>query len=579
MKNKKSSLFIFIAVLTCSMQIMAQSVDWAYSFKHTAVQENIIDVSSNGTNTFAIIGKGNAGICMDPINNNPSYNSPGDFVAAYNDQAQIKWIYQTPGTTTWSTKVAANGDVYISGNFDGTFDFDPTSGVYNMTSNGFDVFLVKINANGTFGWAARSYAEGAQTLIEIMPDSRIIVAGRANISSTDTLSNGTPVNISKGVFIAEFSAGGLLTNSHSISLPSPGFVNLLDIHADNNNNIYLAGSFEGIADFDLGSGVANNAMTNAYDAFVVKYNSSFQLEWFKVFGDNNTAPKGWDWAHGIATDGNGNIYACGEFTWTTDFDPSNPGQFVLQSDNDTQEPSGFIVKWNANGAIQWVKKIGNTNDIPANRAHVRITDIIFNNNKLYTAMAGFGKWDLDPSSTNVYFEVGNASAVGIGYARYSINGDFESGFTIDSNYVSGYGVHQFGFGMLGNDKIVTAGDFNKKIDFDPSSGVLYLATDINGMFYDFDKDLFIARYTFGNYSGINEANNHSNIKVYPNPANHQLTLQTLRGGIFELIDISGRVLNIYNINNTIETIPINLPSGLYFIREKESGVTQKLMIE
>jgi hypothetical protein len=51
------------------------------------------------------------------------------------------------------------------------------------------------------------------------------------------------------------------------------------------------------------------------------------------------------------------------------------------------------------------------------------------------------------------------------------------------------------------------------------------------------------------------------------------------GGVFELMDIAGRVLNTYTINNTNEPIQTNLPSGMYFIREKASGATQKLIIQ
>ena len=39
----------------------------------------------------------------------------------------------------------ASGDVYTTGGFGGTADFDPTSGVYNMTSNGGgDVAVLKL---------------------------------------------------------------------------------------------------------------------------------------------------------------------------------------------------------------------------------------------------------------------------------------------------------------------------------------------------------------------------------------------------------------------------------------------------
>lgn len=48
------------------------------------------------------------------------------------------------------------GNIYALGNFRGTVDFDPNAGVYNLTEMGFgsgDMFLLKLNANGTYQWA------------------------------------------------------------------------------------------------------------------------------------------------------------------------------------------------------------------------------------------------------------------------------------------------------------------------------------------------------------------------------------------------------------------------------------------
>ena len=48
----------------------------------------------------------------------------------------------------------ASGNVYTTGQFKGTVDFDPGAGTFNLTSaGGDDIFISKLNAAGKFVWA------------------------------------------------------------------------------------------------------------------------------------------------------------------------------------------------------------------------------------------------------------------------------------------------------------------------------------------------------------------------------------------------------------------------------------------
>jgi hypothetical protein len=67
--------------------------------------------------------------------------------------------------------------------------------------------------------------------------------------------------------------------------------------------------------------------------------------------------------------------------------------------------------------------------------------------------------------------------------------------------------------------------------------------------------------------------------IYPNPNRGNFTIQCIKGGIFELIDITGKVMHTYTFTNTQQTINENIPAGMYFVREKESGSVQKVIVE
>jgi hypothetical protein len=67
--------------------------------------------------------------------------------------------------------------------------------------------------------------------------------------------------------------------------------------------------------------------------------------------------------------------------------------------------------------------------------------------------------------------------------------------------------------------------------------------------------------------------------IYPNPNRGNFTIQSTKGGVFELIDVTGKVIHTYSITNTQQTVNENIPAGMYFVREKESGTIQKLIVQ
>ncbi|MCS7076777.1 MAG: SBBP repeat-containing protein, partial [Bacteroidia bacterium] len=69
--------------------------------------------------------------------------------------------------------------------------------------------------------------------------------------------------------------------------------------------------------------------------------------------------------------------------------------------------------------------------------------------------------------------------------------------------------------------------------------------------------------------------------LYPNPTLHHFVIEnyTDTNQEYELTDASGKVLRTYTLPRGSNTIQIDLPKSIYFIREKSRGITQKLVIE
>ena len=76
---------------------------------------------------------------------------------ALQTQAQLDWLH-TIGATTgnaniYAIAIASSGNVYVTGEFDGTVDFDPSSNTVNLTSNGSDdLFIQKLDPIGNLIW-------------------------------------------------------------------------------------------------------------------------------------------------------------------------------------------------------------------------------------------------------------------------------------------------------------------------------------------------------------------------------------------------------------------------------------------
>ncbi|WP_342085940.1 SBBP repeat-containing protein, partial [Dyadobacter sp. OTU695] len=210
----------------------------------------------------------------------------------------VKSITATVQLTTNSITVDAAGNLLITGTFRGTADFDPGSGVAQLStraSNGTETFILKLDSNGNYLWATRLGDTSA-------------VAG----------SNG---------------AGN-------------------EIKTDGSGNIYVAGSFANTVDFNPGAGVSELTSpggASALDAYVLKLAPDGTFIWARrmggTFGDNGTS---------LAVDGDGNVLVGGTINSNS---VSDFGTFSVPA---VTTQTGFVTKLNSTGTFQWVKTIANT---------------------------------------------------------------------------------------------------------------------------------------------------------------------------------------------------------------------------
>ncbi|MCW5924314.1 MAG: T9SS type A sorting domain-containing protein [Saprospiraceae bacterium] len=261
----------------------------------------------------------------DPFDifNLTSAGSSDIFISKLDDAGNFVWAKRIGGNAVdigYFITVDASGDVFTTGVFRNTVDFDPGPEVYNLTSAGnADIFLSKLDPDGNFVWAKRmgglffdgGYSIGFDALGNIYTTGEFQFTADFDPGSdvySLTSAGSYDIFVSKldpdGNFVWAKRMGGTLGDL--------GYAATVDAMG----NVYVTGSFQGTADFDPGPDVYSLTSAGNYDVFICKLDSDGNFSWAERIGGS-----GWDDGLFIAIDAAGSIHIVGVFQATLDFDP------------------------------------------------------------------------------------------------------------------------------------------------------------------------------------------------------------------------------------------------------------------
>ncbi|MEY4110753.1 MAG: hypothetical protein RLZZ46_1108, partial [Bacteroidota bacterium] len=341
-----------------------------------------------------------------------------------------------------------SNNIYVTGWFNGTVDFDPNAiNVYPISGGG--SFVVKLNPQGGLIWAksfddaVSASALGGRSL-KIDSAGNILVLGGydgqmdvnpdLNITQYFNTSN-------KSIFIAKLTPSGSLIQAinYNTTLDEIPF----DIEFDLQNNVYFCGHSQG----GLGG----------QDYFVVKLNNNLAVQWVKNFSD------GWSNATiascSLENLTNNQLVFSGQFQGNVDFDPG-PGSYFLHGGTYSQ----FIVSLDLSGNFLWAKIFTGS---------MVITDAINYSGDVFIAGQFAGIIDFDPGSQafnlTSYNNVQDAFILQLDSA-----GNFKSVIRFGSyngDFIEGIDISPAGsIFSTGSFQISTALDLNNSVFF-PCNGV------------------------------------------------------------------------------------------------------------
>ena len=311
------------------------------------------------------------GYCRGNVDFDPG---PGDFtvsgsgtsdafVVKLDNNGDFGWAYVLGSSSVdegSDIEVDAAGNVYVTGHFRNTIDFDPGIGVFNLTSNGnTDGFVQKVDTDGNLLWAINLGGGNVDRgrALDVDEFGDVYVAGE--FSATVDFDPGAGIDnhtavASRDVFITKLSSTGNYLWTAAVG--GGGFDTGYGLAIDGFGHVYATGVFSDTADFDPGPGVFELSEENINAPFVLKLDTLGNFKWATTFEGSYSGI-----GVSIDTDIDGNVYSTGEFNGTFDFDPG-PGVDNYSSAGGLLGVDLFLHKMDSAGNYQWVIVQGDTLD-------------------------------------------------------------------------------------------------------------------------------------------------------------------------------------------------------------------------
>jgi VCBS repeat-containing protein len=267
----------------------------------------------------------------------------------------------TAADTATSVATDSTGNLFASGTFNGTVDFDPGAGVTNLTSTGnADGYLAKYDPLGSLAWVGQ-IVDGSVNKLAVGADGAVFATG--------TFTGTTDFDFGPGVttltaapfgsaFVAKYASGGGLVWAKKLG-GTDASTSGDAITLDASGNVYSSGVLSnGSADMDPGPGTftLTNVSGNA-NSFIEKLDSAGNFVWAKQFENDPSIAAG-VWTAGLGVDAAQDVYVTGVFVGRVDFDTSGTTTYTSTFDTTFPSGDGYAAKLTAAGDLAYVVRIG-----------------------------------------------------------------------------------------------------------------------------------------------------------------------------------------------------------------------------
>jgi hypothetical protein len=568
-------LLTLLILIPCKGQTYA--LDWV----------SALDDPADSEDTFmagAMDQHGNTWVCgflRDSLDADPgpgvlwlASNGFLDFVVAkYAASGALIWAHNFGSAAhdmAYDLGVDLAGNVYVTGYFEGTVDFDPGAGTHYLSPSGRDIYVLSLDSTGVFRNVIQLNADFSDfaTSIGVNHDGSFALTG--GLTSALDFDPGSGITVvtstypGTDIFLAKYN-------------PSFALEWVLDVEGDyvsqsgnslcfdQSGNIYVSGIYTA-GDFDPGPGVTSFPLPfGVSGSFLAKYSPTGNLVWASAH-TGGLAPNhmSYSYNHQLAPDGA--VVVGGSVYGQMDADP-NPDSTRIISSSDVSNGNAFITCYNADGTVRFANSFGGILfDV--------VTDVGFRSDGSVLAAGVFQDLvDFDPGPAtdiklavtlgDMYFSHFSPLGAYLGSVQISETG------TADPNHI-----------ILTNDGgMVVCGGHATMCDFDPGAGSTLHDGGVS-------SDPFLAKYDLPPLAFESEQLP-VQVQAYPNPVCDKLNI--MGDGLGEelylsLTDLSGHCVRAVTLppSSVQATLDVHdLPSGAYLLLVKTSKGqedTKKVMV-
>ena len=593
---QKNSLYIGVIISLFFLNTLsAQNEDWQWAKRGGGVVslaagseiystglERIVDMDIDSNNNYyflAEIGVGLTDYDGSPIQTYSSNDSRKDiFVFSTDCSGNFRWSKTIGGSIddfAISLGVDANNNVYVSGytsNIAGSttpphFDTDSikppatSTGVLDETKK--NAFIIKYDDQGNFQWLREPEGAVADVFTAFMQYTFVESNGRTHslIKFTEGTHLEGQLTVPPGELqsvIVVYDSNGNLEDFITIDM-QPGF-DWYDYQLtyDATLNRYYIADTKREPDHVLSINGFGQSSGDSKSFYLAALDDQGQVLWYH---ENQRAQS---WTLGDLTlDNNGNIYFTGVYFDNEDANGIGDSfagyDFVHLNGLDPSSP--FLVKLDPSGNL-----LCGTNATGSNRFPGR--SIAISGNDVYLGLGSLNNvWDGMPFGNEVS-GVGQFSTDNAVLRFNKTSGSLEEVIAMPGT----------GFDMImamaidSQDNIVVGGHFGSSLlDSDPALSVFKAGGD---------TDFFVAQYGQDCSLGVNENANNFSIKLYPQPADQVVKLQSgVNLESYKIYNLTGQLLQEGKVHQASINIG-DLPQGLYVIRiiDRSQNIHSKRLI-